>query len=254
MLCSFFAARLISSCGTPVGQSRRTTSAFFSVSESGEDRRSVLAEIAGGAGHFPFLIESARRRVRPLCRCALLLSFSAFEVDAHPVVSDWRLRCGARAAAPPSCVTIRSGLPFPRDVGDGNRARLRQLHGIEMHVFGDVGPAAGAEIAEQAQLAAAAVGFAGGDEIEPAVVVVIDRGNSPAALPAEIGQLHALEALPFHVAPQADAGRACVRESEIHPAVFVEVERDHADGGRQIFFLEIDRGASGVNFPSRGFR
>ena len=44
------------------------------------------------------------------------------------------------------------------------------------------------------------------------------------------------------IAPEADAGSACVSECEIHPAIFVEVEGDHADSRRQIFFFEIYRG------------
>ena len=71
-------------------------------------------------------------------------------------------------------------------------------------------------------------------------------------LPIEIGKFDALKAFAFDVAPEADAGRACVGEGEIHPAVFVEVESDDADGGREIFFFEVDGAASGVNLPSRG--
>ncbi len=33
-----------------------------------------------------------------------------------------------------------------------------------------------------------------------------------------------------------------MRERKVHPAVFVEIERDHTDGRRQIFFCEIDAG------------
>ena len=70
----------------------------------------------------------------------------------------------------------------------------------------------------------------------------------------EIGEINALETLAVDVAPQADAGRARVGEGEIHPAIFVEVEGDDADGGREIFFFEVDGAASGVNLPSRGLR
>src|SRR5580700_10848689 len=110
-----------------------------------------------------------------------------------------------------------------------------------MDFFGDVGPAFCAEVAEQAEFASSA-GFAGGHEIEPAVVVVVDGGDAPAALPAEIGEGDALETFAVDIAPQADAWSACVSESEIHPAVFVEIEGHDADSGRETFFFEIDRG------------
>ena len=48
--------------------------------------------------------------------------------------------------------------------------------------------------------------------------------------------------LSVNIAPEADARRAGMRESEIHPAVFVEIESDDTDGGRKIFFFEVDRG------------
>src|SRR5256885_11482558 len=61
-----------------------------------------------------------------------------------------------------------------------------------------------------------------------------------AFLPAEVGERNALQPLSFHVPPQADARRAPMRERQIHPAIFVEVERDNAHGGRQLLFAEID--------------
>src|SRR5579872_1388544 len=108
-----------------------------------------------------------------------------------------------------------------------------------MHFLGDVGPAFCAEIAEQPQFGARA-GFTHSDEIEPAVIVIIDGGDAPSSLPAEIRKRDALEMFAINVAPKADTRCARVRESEIHPTVFVEVESDDADGGRQILFLEVD--------------
>src|SRR5260370_14543001 len=117
-----------------------------------------------------------------------------------------------------------------------------------MHLTRDIREAGRAEIAQQAQFATGA-GFPDSNEIEPAVVVVVDRGEPPAALPAEIGKGDALETLAFDVAPQADAGRSRVRESEVHPAVLVEIESNDADGWLQIFFCEIDAGKRG-EFPA----
>src|SRR5467141_1760676 len=83
---------------------------------------------------------------------------------------------------------------------------------------------------------------AGSSEIAPAVIVVVDRGKSPAALPAEIRECDTLEALALDVAPQADSRRAGVCEGQVHPAVFIEIECDDADGRWKIFLCEIDAG------------
>src|SRR5580692_8544293 len=54
--------------------------------------------------------------------------------------------------------------------------------------------------------------------------------------------------LAVNIAPQADAGSSGVGECEIHPTVFVEIESNDTNGGRKIFFLEID-GRDRGKFP-----
>src|SRR5260370_31174207 len=110
-----------------------------------------------------------------------------------------------------------------------------------MNLARDIRETGSAEIAQQADFAAGA-GFADCNEIEPAIIVVVDGGKSPAALPAQIRQWDTLETLAFDVAPEANARCAGVREGEVHPAVFIEIERNDADGGWKIFFCEIDAG------------
>src|SRR5712664_912115 len=110
-----------------------------------------------------------------------------------------------------------------------------------MNLARDIRETGSAEIAQQADFAAGA-GFADCNEIEPAIIVVVDGGKSPAALPAQIRQWDTLETLAFDVAPEANARCAGVREGEVHPAVFIEIERDDADSGWKIFFCEIDAG------------
>src|SRR6266446_1156148 len=110
-----------------------------------------------------------------------------------------------------------------------------------MNLARDVGKAGSAEIAQQADFATGAR-FADSYKIEPAIIVVVDGGEPPAALPAQIGQRNTLEPLAFDVAPQGDAGRTGVGESKVHPAVFIEIECDDANRVWQIFFCEIDAG------------
>ena len=64
-----------------------------------------------------------------------LLSLSAFRSMRIQVVLVGAFGCGAMRGAPPSCVTTRSGLPLPVDVGDGDGARLSEFDGVEMRVF-----------------------------------------------------------------------------------------------------------------------
>ena len=105
--------------------------------------------------------------------------------------------------------------------------------------FGVVGPTPRAEIAQEPDFTSS-FRLAYRDEINPAVIVVVNCRNSPAALPAEIGERNAFEMFAIDVAPQADAGSADVSESEIHPAIFIEIKRDDAHSGRKIFFFEVD--------------
>src|SRR5712675_2731520 len=113
-----------------------------------------------------------------------------------------------------------------------------------MNLTGDVSETGRAQVAEETDLTAGA-GLAESDEIEPAVIVVIDGGDSKAAIPTQVRQLHALETFAFNIAPQADAGRACVGESQIHPSVFIEIERDDTNRWRKDFYGEVDGGKRG---------
>src|SRR5258708_19721619 len=99
----------------------------------------------------------------------------------------------------------------------------------------DIRNTGSAEIAQQADFAAGA-GLADCYEIEPAIIVVVDGGKSPAALPAQIGQRNALQALAFDVAPKADARSAAVRKPDVHPAPFTQTESHHPATARNISF------------------
>src|SRR5258707_14915772 len=103
-----------------------------------------------------------------------------------------------------------------------------------MNLARDISKAGSSEIAQQADFAAGG-GFTNSDEIEPAGIVVVDRGKSPAALPAESRECDTLEALALGGAPQADARRAGGWEGQVHPAVFTEIECGDADRRWKIF-------------------
>src|SRR5712664_1652316 len=145
MLCTFFAARFISSCGTPVGHSSRTTSALRS--EPSKNWRSVLAKIAGRTGHFPLLIQRARVEFDFGPDSALVV-VERLEVDAHPVVLIAALIAqNKRRAAELRHDQVRVAVSI--DIGNRNRARLIQLDRIEVNILRSVGPALGPQISQQ---------------------------------------------------------------------------------------------------------
>ena len=79
-----------------------------------------------------------------------------------------------------------------------------ELNLVEADVGGDVFESVGAEIAEQADFALAFFRFADGDEVDPAVVVVVEGGDAVGADPVRLGKLHRLEALAVVVAPEGE--------------------------------------------------
>ena len=69
------------------------------------------------------------------------------------------------------------------DIRNYNRARLFQLDRIEVHILGDVGPAFACHVSQQSQFPSVAR-LPSRHQIQPPIIVVIERRNSPAALPA----------------------------------------------------------------------
>jgi len=99
---------------------------------------------------------------------------------------------------------------------------LNELDGVQMNLTGDVPRKPGApKFAEETDLTAGA-GLAESDEIEPAVIVVIDGGESESRVPnPSQANFTRSRRFAFNVAPQADAGGSDVGESQIHPSVFI---------------------------------
>src|SRR5262249_10571050 len=122
------------------------------------------------------------------------------------------------------------------DVRGDEAARGVELKGVEAESRADVVEGAVAAIAQHTELRAR--GSVDEDnEIDPAVVIDVDGGDAPAARSIREGKIDALEAAAGvvgcgDVAPEGDAGSAVVRDGDVHPAVFVEVEDGDAGGGR----------------------
>ena len=113
-----------------------------------------------------------------------------------------------------------------------HRARIVEHDFVEAGFGSDVAKAGRAFVAKQHDAAFAGESFADGDEIDPAVIVVIESGDAPGAhANSRSGSATRSNDLPSYVAPQAQARRRPVREGEVHPAVFIEIERDDTGGG-----------------------
>ena len=99
---------------------------------------------------------------------------------------------------------------------------------VEANIGGDILEAIRPEIAEEPNFALAIFRLADGDEINPAVVVVVEGGNAPRVNPVRDRQRDGLE-LPVIVAPQSDGRRSRMGEGEIHPTIVIEVENRDAE-------------------------
>ncbi len=93
-------------------------------------------------------------------------------------------------------------------VAGDDGARIFELNLVEADVGGDVFEAVRTEIAEEPHFALAIGSFADSDEIDPAVVVVVDGGDAEGAHPICRGQCHRLEASALVVAPESEP-RVC---------------------------------------------
>jgi len=133
-----------------------------------------------------------------------------------------------------------------------DRPRLIQFDGVETHILGYVPPALAAQISQQPDFRST-TGFSCRDEIKPSVVVVVQSRDSPPALPAKIRSATRSQPLPFHIAPQTDPWRACVRNARsIQPSLSKSNAITPTAGGKFSFLKSMPESA--VNFPSRGFR
>src|SRR5271154_3143545 len=94
----------------------------------------------------------------------------------------------------------------------------------------DVPKSGGSLIAEQSDSAFSREGLAYGDQIHPAVVVVVQRRDSPAAHPQRSNQRQTLERFSEDISPDADSRRSPVRERQVHPTIVIEIGRYHSRG------------------------
>src|SRR5205823_1082467 len=117
------------------------------------------------------------------------------------------------------------GVAIEIEIRSNEGTRRLQLKLVQPCGHRNIAEAARAFVAQQTKLTAAAGVLSNRGDINPTIVVVIERHHAKTAPPAELWQRNALEALAFNVAPKRQPGCAGMREHKVHPAVFVEIER-----------------------------
>ena len=110
-------------------------------------------------------------------------------------------------------------------------ARLFELNLVETNVCGYIFEAVRAQVAKQLGLALAFFRFSDGDEIDPAVVVVVESSDAVGAPnPVRLWKGRTLESLAPIVTPQRDALPVALGERDIHPAIMVKIKNRNASG------------------------
>ena len=113
-------------------------------------------------------------------------------------------------------------------VAGDDGARIFQLNLVEANVGGDIFESVWPKVAEQAHFAFAVFRLADGDEVDPAVVVVVEGGDAVGVHPIrDLGSATGSK-LSVVVAPERESRRSCLGEGEVHPTVVVEIENRHA--------------------------
>src|SRR5260370_20361407 len=103
-------------------------------------------------------------------------------------------------------------------------ARRAQFYGAQTDFGGYVFESVLTHVAEQPDFSASIFCFTDGCQIDPAIIVVIQRSQSPGSPPIFDWKLDLLHALAVHVAPQGNPWRAIVGQSHVHPAILVKVQ------------------------------
>src|SRR6185437_8225425 len=88
------------------------------------------------------------------------------------------------------------------------------------------------EVAEETDFTFTLFRFSYRDEVDRAVVVVVERGHAPGANPTLHGKRHRFKTLPLPIAPERDPSTTPLRKSKVHPTIVIKVQNGNARGRR----------------------
>ena len=108
-------------------------------------------------------------------------------------------------------------------------ARIFQNDLVEAQIGSDVLKTIGTKIAKQTYLAFAIGSLTDSDQIDPAVVVVVDGSDAPAPDPIDFRQRDRFKLFSGLVSPERQTRRDGLRKRDIHPSIMVEIEDGDAD-------------------------
>ena len=160
-----------------------------------------MAQVAGRAGKFKLLPIAAGEDF-DLGADGAFVVVQALQVQPQPVIliSAFIAQQDCRA------MILRDqkigGAVVVVVTGDDS-AGIFELNLVQADVGCDIFESVGAKVAEETNLPFAVFGFSYRDEVNPAVVIIIEGGDAGGACPIEFRQRNLFEVLALVVAPQA---------------------------------------------------
>src|SRR5579864_8460127 len=115
-------------------------------------------------------------------------------------------------------------------VSGNDGPRIFELNLVEANVGSNILEPLRTEITEQPYFAFPVLGLADRDQIDPAIVVVVERGKAIAFRPWKLGKFDGIERFSLIVTPERYTAvcSAEVREGHIHPAIVVKIQNGGA--------------------------
>ncbi len=184
-----------------------------------------MSEIPGGAGDFE-LLEGAIDEYLNLCSKSLLVIRQTCERNAQRmvaaathVVQNDRCQIAARDHQVGRAISVQVRCEQRPGAGEIQRGKAKGI--------ADVLKPARSKVAEHAEPGTTRI-LHDGRQIDPPVVVYVDSGQAPCPEDPVGRERNSFKVLAFDVLPQAYTGSAGMRDRYVHPAIFVEVEGQHA--------------------------
>src|SRR4029077_12965041 len=176
---------------------------FLGITQANDDIQGVLAEITAGAVDLKLLAIATRKNLELGADSGFVISES-LEREPQPVILIGAFI--AQKNRRPAILHNQQICSTVAVVVTGNDgARIFQLNLVEANVGSDVFETVGAEIAEQAHFSLAFFRFADSDQVDPAIVVVVEGSHAVSFRPVCLRQLHRFEALAVVIAPEANS-------------------------------------------------